>query len=117
MQTVEDESIQRSHPRTRQRLYLELLYRTPDVKSLCTTETDRMRIKKRLQRSRKYSTIVDIFGTWILDMVPQVCVSRLDAIRSEDLEAMRRDPLQRSRLERIRARIATDGEVRADAHA
>lgn len=90
----------------RQKLYLELLYRNPDVQMLYATETDRMRLRKRLQRSRKYSTLVDIFGQWILDVVPQVCVSRLDVIRSEDLEAIRRDPLEADRIKRIRACIA-----------
>lgn len=60
-----------------------------------------------MQRSREYGTLVDVFGPWILDLVSQVCVSRVDVISNEDLEAMGRDPLEADRIERIRARIAS----------
>lgn len=64
-----------------------------------------MRIKKRLQRSRKYDILVDTFGAWIGDVLPQVCISKLDAIRGEDLEAMWDEPANGGRIDRIRARM------------
>lgn len=83
---------------------MEALWQDRDFQILCKTDTDRTRIRKKLQRSRKFDLLVAIFGDWVLDAVPQVCISRLDSIRIEALEGLRSGSVEQIRVLRIKGR-------------
>jgi hypothetical protein len=38
-----------------------------------------------LQRARKFLSLVDVFGPFVLNVVPEVSVSRLDMVKLDDL--------------------------------
>ena len=45
----------------------------------------RFALQKRLQRARKFLLLVDVFGPFVLNVVPEVSVSRLDMVKLDDL--------------------------------
>ena len=63
----------------------ELLCEEACFANACSTDTERMRLKKRLQRGEKLELLVQIFGQSILSVMPEVSVSQMDRIRLEDL--------------------------------
>ena len=42
-------------------------------------------MQKRLQRARKFLLLVDVFGPFVLNVVPEISVSRLDTVKLDDL--------------------------------
>jgi hypothetical protein len=38
-----------------------------------------------LQRARKFLLLVDVFGPFVLNVIPEVSVSRLDMVKLDDL--------------------------------
>jgi hypothetical protein len=38
-----------------------------------------------LQRARKFLLLVDVFGPFVLNVVPEISVSRLDMVKLDDL--------------------------------
>jgi hypothetical protein len=42
-------------------------------------------LQKRLQRARKFLLLVDVFGPFVLNVIPEVSVSRLDMVKLDDL--------------------------------
>ena len=42
-------------------------------------------MQKRLQRARKFLSLVDVFGPFVLNVVPEISVSRLDTVKLDDL--------------------------------
>jgi hypothetical protein len=45
----------------------------------------RFALQKRLQRARKFLSLVDVFGPFVLNVVPEISVSRLDTVKLDDL--------------------------------
>jgi hypothetical protein len=45
----------------------------------------RFALQKRLQRARKFLLLVDVFGPFVLNVVPEISVSRLDMVKLDDL--------------------------------
>jgi hypothetical protein len=45
----------------------------------------RFALQKRLQRARKFLSLVDVFGPFLLNVVPEISVSRLDMVKLDDL--------------------------------
>lgn len=48
----------------------------------------RFALQKRLQRARKFLLLVGIFGPFVLNVVPEVSVSRLELIKLDDLHKL-----------------------------
>jgi hypothetical protein len=48
----------------------------------------RFALQKRLQRARKFLLLVEVFGPFVLNVVPEVSVSRLDLIKLDDLQKL-----------------------------
>jgi hypothetical protein len=42
-------------------------------------------LQKRLQRARKFLLLVEVFGPFVLNVVPEISVSRLDMVKLDDL--------------------------------
>jgi hypothetical protein len=42
-------------------------------------------LQKRLQRARKFLSLIDVFGPFVLNVVPEISVSRLDMVKLDDL--------------------------------
>ena len=38
-----------------------------------------------MQRARKFLLLVDVFGPFVLNVVPEISVSRLDTVKLDDL--------------------------------
>ena len=83
----------------------ELLCEEACFVDACSSETERMRLKKRLSRGRKFELLVQVFGQSILDFVPEISVSRMDGIRLEDLAKLQAGSIEAKRVQRIMAKI------------
>ncbi|KAJ9126261.1 hypothetical protein QFC24_001989 [Naganishia onofrii] len=59
-------------------------------------------LQKRLQRARKFLLLVDVFGMPVLDSVPEVSVTRVDALRVSDLRALSDGTFFKAEVESIR---------------
>jgi hypothetical protein len=89
------------HPRSEQTFFFDLLCNNPCFQSIGLHEVARSNLKKRLQRGRKYNYLVEIFGMAVLHAAPVVCVTRMDAVKLEDLKAMIIRSLDSVRVKRI----------------
>lgn len=65
----------------------------------------RFALTKRLQRARKFLGLVDALGEAVLQVVPEVCVSRLDLVKLEDVTVMLHDDRFANEVATIRARL------------
>lgn len=70
----------------------------------------RARLQKRLLRAGKFASLVQTFGECILGCVPAICVSRLDLVSLNHLQAMYNGSIDhdlvlniKERLEAVRA--------------
>jgi hypothetical protein len=57
--------------------------------------------KKRLQRARKFSLIKGIFGERVLEATPEICVTRMDRIKLDELQRLRSGSVEGVRIKRI----------------
>jgi hypothetical protein len=89
------------HSRSEQTFFFDLLCDDPCFQSIGLHELARSNLKKRLQRGRKYSYLVEIFGMAVLHAAPVVCVTRVDTVKLEDLRAMFSQSLNSVRVKRI----------------
>ena len=71
------------HPRTEQSHYLDLFCEESCFQSIVLDTNAQSRLRKRLQRGRKYILFVTV-----LHAAPVVCVSRMDGVKLEDLRGM-----------------------------
>ncbi|KAJ9099793.1 hypothetical protein QFC21_003791 [Naganishia friedmannii] len=66
------------------------------------SKADQSALQKRLSRARKFLVLVDVFGISVLDSVPEVSVTRVDALRVNDLHAMAEGSCMKALVESIR---------------
>jgi hypothetical protein len=52
--------------------------------------------------SRKFVVLVDVFGEQALQWVPEISVSRLDIVRSEDLQKIVTGSIEQKRVQAIK---------------
>src|SRR3954451_9315758 len=71
------------HPRTSQKLIFEQLCNEPCFVRAQMDIKAKASLKKRLQRGRKFLLLAKALGIDVLYAVPEVSVTRLDAIRLE----------------------------------
>ena len=76
------------HPRTSQKLIFEQLCNEQCFVAAALDAKAKTTLKKRLQRGRKFLLLTRALGTGILRAVPEVSVTRLDAIRLEELSLL-----------------------------
>jgi hypothetical protein len=62
-------------------------------------------LKKRLQRGRKFVLLVKALGNDILYAVPEVSVTRLDAIRLEELALLCTGSIEEVKVKRILSKM------------
>jgi hypothetical protein len=62
-------------------------------------------LKKRLQRGRKFVLLVKALGNDILYAVPEVSVTRLDAIRLEELALLCAGSIEEAKVKMILSRM------------
>jgi hypothetical protein len=62
-----------------------LLCERPAFVASASAGPARFALQKRLQRARKFLLLVDIFGPFVLNVVPEISVSRLDMVKLDDL--------------------------------
>ena len=74
--------------RTEQQRLFGLLCQESAFKSASVPGRDRSALQKRLQRARKFLFVAEAFGTPVLDLAPEVSVSRLDVIKLDDLQGL-----------------------------
>jgi hypothetical protein len=67
--------------RTEQQRLFGLLCQESALKLASVPGTDRSALQKRLQRARKFLFVAEAFGTPVLDMAPEVSISRLDDLQ------------------------------------
>lgn len=72
---------------------------------MVSSPTAQSRLRKRLQRARKFVLLVDIFGEVILSIVPEICVSRLDRLRLEDLQRLATGSVEQKAIAEIKERL------------
>jgi hypothetical protein len=101
------------HPRTLEKEAFAKLCATPSISDVLSSAAARTRLRKRLQRARKFVTLVDIFGEQVLQWVPEVSVSRLDVVRHEDLQMIATGSIEQKRVLAIKAGLPESlvGEV------
>lgn len=87
--------------RSEQQRLLVLLFTNTAFSTAQFHAPARLALNKRLQRARKFSLLVDVFGTPILHAVPQVAVTKMDGIRLEDLHSLAQREEWQARIERI----------------
>jgi hypothetical protein len=71
--------------RVQQQRLFTLLCERPAFVASAVHGPARFALQKRLQRARKFLLLVDVFGPFVLNVVPEVSVSRLDMIKLDDL--------------------------------
>jgi hypothetical protein len=74
--------------RSQQQRSFALLCEKPAFVASASQGPARFALQKRLQRARKFVLVVEIFGTFVLNVVPEVSVSRLDLIKLDDLQKL-----------------------------
>jgi hypothetical protein len=72
--------LQGFHPRTEQKVIFEMLCNEPDFQVATTDLTNLWSLKKRWQQGRKFLLVVNTFGENSLHAVPELSVTRLDAV-------------------------------------
>jgi hypothetical protein len=93
------------HPRTLEKEAFARLCAIPSISDVLSSVAGRSRLRKRLQRARKFVTLVDIFGEQVLQWVPEISVSRLDVVRQEDLQKIAAGSIEQKRVLAIKARL------------
>jgi hypothetical protein len=93
------------HPRTEQKVLFDMLCNEPDFQVASMDLTTLCKLKKRLQRSRKFLLLVKAFGENILHAVPEVSVARLDSVKLEDLTKLVTGSVEANKVKRILARM------------
>jgi len=78
---------------------------TPPVIQWMESPTARARLQKRLQRARKFVILVDVFGERVLQLVPEISVSRLDLVRLEDLQKIASGSIEQKRVQNIKNKL------------
>ncbi|WOO86350.1 uncharacterized protein LOC62_08G009831 [Vanrija pseudolonga] len=71
--------------RTEQKVIFELLCSEPAFQEASKGLKARWSLQKRLQRARKFTLLVGLFGAVVLHAEPEVSVSRIDALKLTDL--------------------------------
>ena len=94
------------HPRTEQRIIFDLLWDDPDFR-LTSDLTTQWALKKRLQRGRKFLLLVTVFGTNVLQAVPEVSVRRLDLVSLEELKKLATGSVETAWFKRILGQMAS----------
>ena len=74
--------------RTQQQRQFGLLCQESAFQSASIPGRDRSTLQKRLQRARKFLFMAEAFGTPVLDLAPEVSISRLDVIKLDDLQGL-----------------------------
>jgi hypothetical protein len=93
------------HSRSKQTFFFDLLCDDPCFQLIGLHELARSNLKKRLQRGRKYSYLVEIFGMAVLHAAPVVCVTRMVTVKLEDLKTMVSRSLDSVRVKRITKKL------------
>ena len=74
--------------RTEQRVMLGLIFNGPEFQQTSSDLKSQWSLKNRLQQARKFVLLVQVFGSNILHIVPEVSVTRLDSLRLSDLQKL-----------------------------
>jgi len=88
LQAHQVEQEQDWHSRSQQQRSFALLCEKPAFAASALPGPARFALQKRLQRARKFLLLVEIFGPFVLNVVPEVSVSRLDLIKLNDLQKL-----------------------------
>jgi hypothetical protein len=91
------------YPGTLEKEAFARLCATPSISNVLSSAAARSRLRKRLQRARKFVILVDIFGEQVLQWVPEISVSRLDVVRQEDLQKIAAGSIEQKRVLAIKA--------------
>jgi hypothetical protein len=67
---------------------LGLLFNEPEFHRTQTDLKSQWSLKKRLQRACKFFLLVQVFGSNVLHVAPEVSVTRLDALKLSDLQKL-----------------------------
>lgn len=67
---------------------IDLLCKEPAFQTASRDLKTLWSLKKRLQRARKYVLLTSLFGEKILQAAPEVSVTRLDALKLDDLSRL-----------------------------
>ena len=86
LQAHQAEQEQNWQSRSQQQRSFALLCKEPGFVASPSPGPARSALQKRLQRARKFVLLVEIFGPFVLNIVPEVSVSRLDLIKLDDLQ-------------------------------
>jgi hypothetical protein len=71
--------------RVQQQRLFTLLCKRPAFVASASPGPARFALQKRLQRARKFLSLVEVFGPFVLNVVPEISVSRLDMVKLDDL--------------------------------
>ena len=74
--------------RVQQQRLFTLLCERPAFIASASPGPARFALQKRLQRARKFLSLVDVFGPFVLNVVPEISVSRLDMVKLDDLHKL-----------------------------
>jgi len=74
--------------RSQQQRSFALLCENPAFIASASSGPARFALQKRLQRARKFLLLVEVFGPFVLNVIPEVSVSRLDLIKLDDLQKL-----------------------------
>ena len=85
MQTHQVEQDLDWQSRVQQQRLFTLLCERPAFIASASPGPARFALQKRLQRARKFLSLVDVFGPFVLNVVPEISVSRLDTVKLDDL--------------------------------
>jgi hypothetical protein len=77
--------------RVQQQRLFTLLCEKPAFVASASPGPARFALQKRLQRARKFLLLVDVFGPFVLNVVPEISVSRLDLVKLDDLYQLDRN--------------------------
>ena len=59
------------------------------------------RLKKQLQRGRKFLALSNALGTEVLGFVPEICVTRVDTVKLSELEKLKEGSMEKIRVREI----------------
>ena len=74
--------------RVQQQRLFTLLCERPAFVASAVPGPARFALQKRLQRARKFLLLVDVFGPFVLNAIPDVSASRLDIVKLDDLHKL-----------------------------
>ena len=64
-------------------------------------KTATSRLKKQLQRGRKFLALCNALGTEVLGFVPEICVTRVDTVKLSELEKLKEGSMEKIRVREI----------------